>query len=56
MPQDSGPESKKDKTLSAAAARLFEDAKAEPVPDVIIQLAQELDRTLTGARKTAAKD
>lgn len=54
MPQDSGPESKKDAGLSAAAARIMEDVRAEPVPEAIIDLAKELDRTLRAKRKAAA--
>lgn len=54
MPQDSGPESKKDAGLSAAAARIMEDVRAEPVPEAIIDLAKELDRTLRAKRRAAA--
>lgn len=54
MPQDSGPESKKDKALSAASARLLDEVKAEPVPEAILDLAQELDRTLKSRRRAAA--
>ena len=57
MPQDSGPESKKDKALAAAAARLLDETTAYPVPDPILDLAQELDRTLKARRKAKnAKD
>lgn len=57
MPQDSGPGSKKDKGLAAAAAHLLDETTAEPVPDSILDLAQELDRTLKARRKaTNAKD
>lgn len=55
MPQDSGPESKKDTAMSAVSARLMEEVKAEPVPESILELAQELDRTLK-KRKSASGD
>ncbi|WP_374435858.1 hypothetical protein [Tabrizicola sp.] len=51
MPQDSGPGSKNDKAIAAGAARLLDEAKAEPVPDSILNLAQELDRTLKARGK-----
>lgn len=54
MPQDSGPESKKDKALSTASARLLDAVKAEPVPESILDLAHELDRTLKSKRTSAA--
>jgi hypothetical protein len=54
MPQDSGPESKKDAGLSAAAARIMDDVRAEPVPESIIDLAKELDRTLRAKQHKAA--
>lgn len=53
MPQDSGPEFKKDKALAAASARLMDEATAEPVPETILDLAHELDRTLNARRKAA---
>lgn len=56
MPQDSGPESKKDTAVSAASARLMEQVRAEPVPESILELAQELERTLNLKRKAAARD
>lgn len=46
MAQDSGPGSKKQSELSAAAARILDEVKAEPIPQPILQLAQDLDRTL----------
>lgn len=52
MPQDSGPESKKDSALSAVSARLLEEVKSEPVPEAILDLAQELDRALKQRRKS----
>lgn len=54
MPQDSGSESEKDKALSSAAARLLEQVQSEPVPDSILELAQELDRNLRARRKRVA--
>lgn len=56
MPQDSGPESKKDTTMSAVSARLLEEVKAEPVPDTILELAQKLDRTLKLKRRSVSRD
>ncbi len=53
MPQDSGPEPKGDPALAAAAARVLDEVKAEPVPEPILELAQKLDRTLQAQRKKA---
>jgi hypothetical protein len=55
MPQDSGPESKRDADISTAAARILEEVKAEPVPDSIRDLAHELDRTLRAKRKAGSR-
>ncbi|MES2542935.1 MAG: hypothetical protein V4720_13900 [Pseudomonadota bacterium] len=55
MPQDSGPESKKESDISAAAARILDEVKAEPVPDSIRDLAHELDRTLRAKRKAGSQ-
>lgn len=54
MPQDSGPEPNGDAALAAAAARVLDEVKAEPVPVPILELAQKLDRTLQARRKMAA--
>lgn len=50
MPQNSGPETKADKEIAAAAARILDDVRAEPVPDPILVLARKLDRTLATQR------
>lgn len=52
MPQDSGPEPKGDAALAAAAARVLDEVRAEPIPEPILELAQKLDRTLQAQRKT----
>lgn len=57
MPQDTGPHSKPDAELSAAAARILEDVKSEPVPDAILDLAHRLDQTLRAVHgRTVPKD
>ena len=58
MPQDSGTEPKADAALAAAAARVLDDVKAEPVPEPILYLAQKLDKALQAQRRkaVAAKD
>ena len=54
MPQDSGPAAKGEAGIAAAAGRLLDDAKAEPVPDRILDLARKLDETLAEQRKASA--
>lgn len=56
MPQDSGQEPKTDAALAAAAARILDDVKAEPVPQPILDLAQQLDRTLRARRRKPTGD
>lgn len=54
MPQDSGQEPKSDKVIAAAAARILEEVKAEPVPEPILDLARKLDAALAEKRRKAA--
>ncbi len=53
MPQDSGPEPKGEAEVAAAAGRVLDDLKAEPVPEKILQLARKLDEVIAGRRKAA---
>jgi hypothetical protein len=59
MPQDSGADSGADTDdtddLVAAARRLMEDAKAEPVPERLIELARQLEAALAEKRERAVK-
>lgn len=50
MPQDSGPGPKEPADLLAAARRVLEDAKTEPVPERIAELAGKLDDVLAKQR------
>lgn len=51
MPQDSGSEPKSRNEIAAAAARILEEAKAEPVPQSILDLAAKLERALEAQRR-----
>lgn len=56
MPQDSGREPKSDKEIAAAAARILDEVKAEPVPEPILELARKLDRTLRSQHPKSPKN
>jgi hypothetical protein len=43
------------KDLALRARRLLEDAKSEPIPDRIMDLAQQLDEALAKKRDEASK-
>lgn len=46
MPQDSEAGPKVDTALAASIARLLDEVRDEPVPDVIRDLAERLDKAL----------
>lgn len=55
MPQDSGADKDDTTDLATAAQRLRDDAKAEPVPERLIELARQLEAALAQKRERAAK-
>lgn len=55
MPQDSGAGKDETAELAAAAQRLLEDAKSEPVPETLIELARQLEAAIAKKREDAVK-
>jgi hypothetical protein len=50
MSQDSNPDAKSPTGLAAAANGILEDAKAEPIPEKLVELAEKLESTLAERR------
>jgi hypothetical protein len=55
MPQDSESEPKESAELAAAAKRILDASKADPISAKIIKLAEELEAAIAKRRKQAAK-
>jgi hypothetical protein len=55
MPKDPRAETDDTSDLAAAARRLMEEAKAEPVPEKLIELARQLEAAIAQKRESDSK-